>query len=66
MKIRNPHPVRHLVPALAIEADPGEEVRVPAGTPVPDGWEIVGEPHAAKKKSEPAARVPDDNEKENN
>lgn len=40
-QIRNTNPVRHLVPEIGIEADPGETCRVPAGAPIPEGWELV-------------------------
>lgn len=55
MRIRNTRHVRQLVPFLHVEADPGETVRVPADSPIPDGFELV-EPPAPKPRGKTTAR----------
>lgn len=65
MKIRNARETRMVVPALAIEADPDEEVRVPHDATLPEGFERVEAPapdRSRKKSTVPPAAAADNEE----
>lgn len=49
MQITNSREVRLTVPSLHIQANPGETVTVPDGSPVPDGFTTPAAPKAPTK-----------------
>lgn len=60
MRIRNMRHVRLQVPSLHAEAAPGETIRIPADSPIPDGFEPVEVPAPApKSRKKTTSRVPD-------